>query len=52
MANIRKMTSKELTNKIIANRVILGRTTDINLKRKLIADNRKMMIELDRREGR
>jgi len=49
---IRAMTSKELTNKIIANRIILGKTTNINLKRKLIAENHEMMTELDRREDK
>ena len=52
MTNIRKMTSKELANKIIANRVILRSTTDINLKRKLIAESHEMMTELDRREDK
>ena len=52
MTNIRKMTSKELTNKIIANRVILRSTRDADTKRRLIAENHEMMTELDRREDR
>ena len=48
----RSMSSKELANKIIANRVILGTTTNIKLKRKLIAENHEMMTELDRREDK
>ena len=46
------MSSQELANKIISNRIILCKTTDINLKRRLIAENHEMMTELDRREDK
>jgi len=49
MMNIQKMTRKELSNKIIENRVTLRATKDADTKRRLIAENHEMITELDRR---
>lgn len=52
MTNIQKMTCKELSDKIIENRVNLRTTKDADTKRRLIAENHEMMTELDRRYGK
>lgn len=49
MKNVKKMTYKELTNKVIENNTIIRSTKDLDLKRKLIAENHEMMTEMDRR---
>ena len=52
MTNIKTMTSRELSEKIIENRVALRSTKDADTNRKLIAANHEMMTELDRRSAR
>ena len=52
MTNIKTMTSRELSEKIIENRVTLRATKDADTKRRLIAENHEMMTELDRRLAR
>lgn len=47
--DVRKMTYKQLEQKVIANRVALGKTKDLALKRKLIAESHACMVEMDRR---
>ena len=47
--NIQKKTCKELSNKIIENRVIIRTTKNTDTKRRLIAENHDIMTELDRR---
>lgn len=49
MTNVQKMTHKELTEKIIENRVTLRITKNAEEKRRLIAENHEMMTELDSR---
>ena len=49
MKNVKKMTYKELTNKVIENNTIIRSTKDLDLKRKLIVENHEMMTEMDRR---
>ena len=52
MTNIKTMTSRELSERIIENRVALRSTKDADTKRKLIAANHEMMTEMDRRSAR
>lgn len=40
---------RELSNKIIKNRVIIRTTKNMDTKRRLIAENHDIMTELDRR---
>lgn len=49
MKNVKKMTYKELTNKVIENNTIIRSTKDLDLKRKLIVENHEMKTEMDRR---
>ncbi len=49
MSNIKILTSRELSEKIIENRLALRSTKDADTKRRLIAENHEMMTELDRR---
>ena len=49
MKNVKKMTYKELEQKVIENRKILLETKDLGLKRKLIAESHELMVEMDRR---
>ena len=49
MKNVKEMSHKELTYRIISNRVTLRTTKDLALKRKLIAENHQMITEIDRR---
>ena len=52
MLNIETMTNRELSEKIIENRVALRTTRNNETKRQLIAVNHNMMTELDRRLAR
>ena len=45
----RKMTNKELENRVIENRKVLRTTKSLEEKRRLIAENHDMMTEMDRR---
>ena len=49
MENLKNMTYRELEQKVIENRRILRTTTDPELKRRLIAENHKLMTEMDSR---
>ncbi len=49
MSNIKILTSRELSEKIIENRLALRSTKDADTKRRLIAENHEMMTELGRR---
>lgn len=49
MENLKNMTYRELEQKVIENRRILRTTTDLELKRRLIAENHKLMTEMDSR---
>lgn len=49
MTSIKAMTSRELSEKIIENRLALRSTKDADTKRHLIAENHEMKTELDRR---
>ena len=44
---MKNMTYRELEQKVIENRAILRNTSDPELKRRLIAENHKLMSELD-----
>lgn len=46
---LRKMTYKELENRVIANRKVLRTTKSLEEKRRLIAENHDLMTEMDRR---
>ncbi len=46
------MTYKQLEQKVIANRAILRTTKDLDLKRRLIAENHSLMTEMDSRWNR
>ena len=46
---MKNMSYKELEQKVIENRKILRTTTDLELKRRLIAENHELMTEMDRR---
>ncbi len=46
---MKNMSYRELEQKVIENRKILRTTTDLELKRKLIAENHKLMSEMDSR---
>ncbi len=47
MENLKNKTYCELGQKIIENRKILRTTTNTELKRQLIAENHKLMTEMD-----
>lgn len=47
--NVKKMSYRELEKKVIENRSLLRTTKDQNLKRRLIAENHEMMVEMDSR---
>ena len=46
---MKNMSYRELEQKVIENRKILRTTTDLELKRKLIAENHKLISEMDSR---
>ena len=46
---MKNMSYRELEQKVIENRKILRTTTDLELKRKLIAENHKLMSKMDSR---
>ncbi len=47
--NEKKMSYRELEQKVIENRRILRTTTDQELKRRLIRENHELMTEMDSR---
>lgn len=47
--NVKKMSYKALEQKLIENRKLLRTTKDLDLKRKLIAEDHDMMVEMNRR---
>ncbi len=49
MENLKSKTYRELEQKVIENRKTLRTTTDQELKRRLIAENLKLMTEMDSR---
>ena len=49
MENLNNMTYRELERKVIENRKTLRTTDDLKLKRRLIAENHKLMTEMDNR---
>ena len=49
MENLKNLTYRELEQKVIENRRILRTTTDLELKRRLIAENHELMTEMDNR---
>ena len=49
MENLKNKTYRELEQKVIENRKILRTTTNPELKRQLIAENHKLMAEMDSR---
>ena len=49
MENLKNKTNRELEQKLIENRKILRTTTNPELKRQLIAENHKLMAEMDSR---
>ena len=49
MENLKNLTYRELVQKVIENRRILRTTTDLELKRRLIAENHELMTEMDSR---
>ena len=44
-----RMTYRELEQKVIANRATIRTTKDLDLKRRLIAENHSLMTEMDNR---
>ena len=46
---MKNMTYRELEQKVIENRKTLRTTTDPELKRRLIAENHRLMTEMDSR---
>lgn len=42
------MTYSELANKVIKNRAVIRTTKDLELKRKLIAENHDIMTKMDK----
>ena len=44
-----RMTYKELEQKVIANHATIRTTKDLDLKRRLIAENHSLMTEMDHR---
>lgn len=49
MKNLKKMKYRELEEKLIANRVILRKTKDLEEKRRIIKEDHELMQEMDRR---
>lgn len=49
MKNAKEMTYRELEKEVIENRKVLVKTTDLNLKRNIIARDHDLMQEMDRR---
>ena len=45
----KKMTYKEISDKVMANRTIIRTTKDLDEKRRLIEENHELMTEMDRR---
>ena len=45
----KRMTYKELEQRVIANRATIRTTKDLDLKRRLIAENHSLMTEMDNR---
>lgn len=47
--NVKKLSYKALEKKLLENRKLLRTTKNLDLKRRLIAEDHDMMVEMDRR---